>query len=924
MIKNLLLSIFGIFLLFTNIQAQSIKGIVRDSTDNILLKNASISLLRAKDSILVKFTRSTEIGEFSITNLAAEKYLMLVTFPDYADYVENFTLSKNQIKDFGNLNLLLKTRLLQEVIFKGEAVQVRVKGDTTEFDANTFKVQPNAKVEDLLRQLPGITVDKDGKITAQGETVTKVLVDGEEFFGDDPTLVTKNIRSDMVDKVQLYDDKSANAKFTGIDDGVRNKTINLQLKEDKKKGVFGKLDAGAGDNDFYSTQGLLNFFNNKKKLSVYSTYGNTRRTGLDWESSRKLGVGGSSNIEISDDGGMMISFGGGNDAFGGQNFYGEGVPKILNTGIHFDNKWKDDKHAINLDYKYGILDNLGFKNTINQNNLPNNLLVNNTNNNFNNNLNQNKFNITYDLKIDTSSNLKVTLENSFRNRSNLSSTLNTGFSNTDNLINDGNRSFNEDIAENTLVTTLFYGKKFKKPGRTLTFRFNQNYSNSESNGILKSDIDFYTNNAITRTDVINQLKENNQESENYKTSLTLTEKLNKNLSLSTNYDFSFTKSLSKLNSFNADAAGNYTELDALFSNDLNFNINTHQGGLSFAYKKDKTNLTVGSKVAFTKLYQDNLIANTVFDRDFVNVIPSLNYIYSFSKQQRLSFNYTGSTKQPSVNQLQPVLNNNDPLNITVGNKDLGIAFSQRFNIGYNSYQVLKQKSIYLNFSYSYTSNDIVNNINTNTEGFSTYTYQNLKENTPNNFSGYFDYNFKLGKSKWNLSLGLNGNGNTNYNIINTELNQNKSFTANTRITLSKFNEKFEMYFSVKPGYQINESSLQSIRNANGFNLNSNFEFAFKLPKKIMIRSDVDYEFQEASSSFSTNFSQLIINTSIVKSFLEKDNLKLTLSGNDLFNQNAGFRRSIFGNNITQTSFNNIQRYFLLSLAWDFSKFGSLK
>ena len=339
--KRILLSVLGLFLLILNLKAQSISGIVRDSTDNILLKNASISVLRAKDSILVKYTRSNELGEFNMTNLAEGKYLLLVTFPDYADYVDNFTLKKDETKDFGKINLLLKTRLLQEVIFKGEALQVRVKGDTTEFDANTFKVQPNAKVEDLLRQLPGITVDKDGKITAQGETVSRVLVDGEEFFGDDPTLVTKNIRSDMVDKVQLYDDKSENAKFSGIDDGVRNKTINLKLKEDKKKGVFGKLDAGGGNDDFYTTQGLLNFFNNKKKFSVYSTYGNTRRTGLDWESSRKLGVGGSSNIEISDDGGVMMYFSGGDDALGGQSFYGEGVPKILNTGIHFDNKWKE-------------------------------------------------------------------------------------------------------------------------------------------------------------------------------------------------------------------------------------------------------------------------------------------------------------------------------------------------------------------------------------------------------------------------------------------------------------------------------------------------------------------------------------------------------------------------------------------------------
>jgi hypothetical protein len=922
--KKLLLAICGLLFFVISANAQSIKGIVRDSTDNILLKNGSISVLRAKDSILVKYTRSNELGEFNITNLAADKYLMLITFPDYADYVDNFTLTKDQTKDFGKINLLLKTRLLQEVIFKGEAVQVRVKGDTTEFDANTFKVQPNAKVEDLLKQLPGITVDKDGKITAQGETVTRVLVDGEEFFGDDPTLVTKNIRSDMVDKVQLYDDKSENAKFSGIDDGVRNKTINIKLKEDKKKGVFGKLDAGGGSDDFYTTQGLLNFFNNKKKFSVYSTYGNTRRTGLDWESSRKLGVGGSSNIEISDDGGMMMYFGGGDDALGGQSFYGEGVPKILNTGIHFDNKWKEDKHAINLDYKYGTLDNLGFKNTINQNNLPNNLLVNNTNNNFNNSLNQNKFNIVYDFKIDTSSNLKLTFENSIRDRSNNSTTLNSGFSNTDDLINDGNRSFNENIAENKLATTLFYGKKFKKPGRTLTFRFNQNHSNSQSDGILNSDINFYENNVNTRTDIINQFKDNNQESENYKTSLTLTEKLSKTTSLSTNYDFSYTKSLSKLSSFNADANGNYTQLDALFSNDLNFDVNTHQGGLSLAYKKDKTSLTLGSKVAYSKLDQENLIAKTTFNRNFTNFIPSINYIYSFTQQQRFTFNYTGSTRQPSINQLQPVLNNNDPLNITTGNKDLGIAFSQGFRIGYNNYKVLKERGIYMYLSYNFISNDIINNINTNQEGFSTVTFQNLKDKTPSNFYSYIDFSSKIGKSKWRYSVELTGNGNTNYNVINTQLNQNTSYNVSTRFFLRKYTEKTNVEFEVSPGYQVNKSSLQSLRDGNGNTLRSSIYFGFTLPKKLRITADGNYEFQQASSSFNTNFSQLIVNTSLEKTFLEKDNLKLSISGNDLFNQNAGFERSIFGNNITQTSFNNIQRYFLVSLAWDFSKFGSIK
>src|SRR5690606_2451490 len=169
-------------------------------------------------------------------------------------------------------------------------------------NASSFKIEPNAKVEDLLRQLPGIQVDKDGKITAQGQTVNKVLVDGEEFFGDDPTLVTKNIRGDMVDKVQLYDKKSDQAEFTGIDDGEKTKTLNIKLKADKKNGYFGKVDVGGASDGYYQGQAMFNTFKGKKKFSAYGTIANTGKTGLSWRDNSKYGS--SNNIEVTDGGGI--------------------------------------------------------------------------------------------------------------------------------------------------------------------------------------------------------------------------------------------------------------------------------------------------------------------------------------------------------------------------------------------------------------------------------------------------------------------------------------------------------------------------------------------------------------------------------------------------------------------------------------------
>jgi len=259
----------------------AIKGIVADSVEKVKLQNSSIAVLQAKDSLLVKYTRAAEDGTFSIAGLNRGNYILLVSYPEYADYTRTFSLdSSKQSQNFGNINIVPKTRLLKEVIIKGTAAQMKIKGDTTEFNAKAFVTQPNAKVEDLLKQLPGITVDQNGNITAQGEAVKKVLVDGEEFFGDDPTLVTKNIRADMVDKVQVYDKKSDQATFTGIDDGKKEKTINIKLREDKKKGMFGKVEAGDGPENVYQGELLFNAFKAKQKFSVYGTLGTNGKVGL--------------------------------------------------------------------------------------------------------------------------------------------------------------------------------------------------------------------------------------------------------------------------------------------------------------------------------------------------------------------------------------------------------------------------------------------------------------------------------------------------------------------------------------------------------------------------------------------------------------------------------------------------------------------
>ncbi|GAC1307162.1 MAG: hypothetical protein NVSMB24_18490 [Mucilaginibacter sp.] len=328
---------------------------------------------------------------------------------------------------------------MQDVIVKGSRVPIKIKGDTTEFDARAYKVQPNASVEDLLKQLPGIQVDKDGKITAQGQTVSKVLVDGEEFFGDDPTLVTKNLRADMVDKLQLYDKKSDQATFTGIDDGQKTKTINVKLKEDKKNGYFGKADLGYGTDGYYQSQLLFNRFKAKQKFSVVSTTSNDGKTGLGWQDNQKYGS--SDNVQVTDDGGLYITSRGDElDSWNGS-YNGKGIPKAMNNGVHFDTKWNNDKESLNTNYKMVTLTVDGKNNILSQNSLPSGGTINSTSNeNYHNYIFRNKLDGTYQVKIDTTSNLKIMADASIKHSQSNSDYLTSSLLNTDTLLNTSKRN----------------------------------------------------------------------------------------------------------------------------------------------------------------------------------------------------------------------------------------------------------------------------------------------------------------------------------------------------------------------------------------------------------------------------------------------------------------------------------------------------
>lgn len=903
----------------------AIKGIVADSANNSKLHLATISILNAKDSTLYKYTRASQTGAFSINAMKKGKFILLLTYREYADYVSMFTLdSVMPTFDFKEINMTTKATLIGEVMISSKRAAIKIKGDTTEFNAGSYTIQPNDKVEDLLKKFPGMQVDKDGKITAQGKKVSKVLVDGEEFFGDDPTLVTKNLRADMVDKVQLFEKSSDQATFTGIDDGEKTTTLNIKLKEDSKNGYFGKVDLGVATKDFYTGQILFNKFKGKEKFSFYGTGSNTGKTGLNWDDSNKYGSNGGGNVEFMD-GGMMMSNSGADeiDSWGGR-YDGEGIPIAYNGGAHYETKWNKDKESINTNYKIGSLQVDINKNILSQQNIPGNL-VNRTNDQTTDNfIFRQKLDATYQIKLDSTSNLKIMADGTLKRANSKSAFTTMGTRENNSLLNTELRRNNNEGDEQRFNLSAFYTKRLKKLGRTYSISVSESLNEQSSDGFLYSlNEAFDVSQVKTESLITDQFKTNNIRTSLFSTNATYTEPLSKRLSMVLNYGFSLNNGTAVRKSFNALTPGNYTDLDNDFSNNFKTDQLSNQGGAIISYKGKKAVLNGGLRVNninFDQLDEYNAVS---YKRNFFNFMPQARYQYRFSQNKSISLSYNGRTNQPSVTQLQPVKVNDDLLNIPIGNPNLKPSYSNRFNFNFSSYKVLSEQAIYIYAGLNFTNNEIVNNTTfNNTNGKSEYQFINFKDKIPINFYVSFDFGRKIKALDFNANFQVNVNSNKSYSYVNSVLNEVHNSNFGINVGISKYVEKkIDFNIGFGPSYQRQESSLNKNINSNGLATSGYGSFTVYLPAKFQISSDANYIYNAGTSSFNTSFEQTIINSSISKTFFKGDNLKLTISGNDILNQNKGFSRYASANTITQTKFNNIKRYFMLGLVWDFNKMG---
>ncbi len=923
MVKYYLLFLTLVFLV-TKVSAQeqfTIKGAIVDESLNLSLGNTVISILNSQDSILVDFVRANKDGSFLFTNLYAGDYILLATYPKYTDFVENFSLdSTNANVDIGKVNMLLISKILEDVVITARNAIV-IKGDTIEYDASKYTIEPNSKVEDLLSQLPGIQVDKDGKITAQGQAVDKVLVDGEEFFGDDPTLVTKNIRADMVDKVQLYDKKSDQATFTGIDDGEKTKTINIQLKEGSKNGMFGKADGGIATDDLYQGQAMFNSFKGLQKVAAYGTIGNTGKIGLNWQDNDKYAS--SEDIQISGNSIMITSSGRDElDSFSGQ-YNGQGIPLAHSGGVHYDTKWNEKKESINANYKIGALEVKGFRSVLNQNNLPTGILESNSHQDFNDYMFRQKLDTRYEVAFDSTSTLKVSIEGTLKNSRSTNDYESFTLNGDDQLLNKSIRQTNNEGDSRNFKATGLWNKRLRKKGRTISVNVEQYVNKDDKEGFLNSQNEYYGSQGVLDSiQLINQRKTNIIENSVFSSNIAYTEPLSGALTLAFNYRLNLNNGISNLLSYNQSANGTYSDLDSLYSNKFELEQVSNQFGTTLNYNEGKNTVRLGFSAADVNFKQIDRFHNQTMKRSFVNWNPNARWSHRFSAQKSFNINYYGNTNQPSLNQIQPVRENQDPLNIVVGNPDLDPSFRSSISADYYSYKVLTGRYFNLYMNSSFTSNAIVSNVNTDAVGKSVYRYENLTDHMPLNYSVYLYYGSKIKGINLDIGGNVDYSSNSYFNMTNNELNKTQSDAFSFQFNVRKHvQQKYSFYFNAGPRYTKSTASLQKELSNEAWGVNGNASANVFLPGKFELFSDANYTYTPATQVFDDSFERLIWNGGLRKKFLKADQLIFTFRANDILNQNIGFSRNTFNNVNTESNYTTIKRYFMFSLTWEFSKMG---
>ena len=890
-----------------------VKGVVKNK-EGTVLSNATVVLVNLTLNDSTK-TKSNELGVFSFNVVKNSTIKLYYSYIGYTLFVKELDIKDtNEIQSIEDVFLVPNAGMLGNVTVESQKIQI--KEDTVSYLIDSTMYRKNDNVESMLKNLPGVQVDKDGTITAQGKQVTKVKVNGKEFFNGDVTTATREINADMVDRIQIIDDYGDQSAFTGIKDGDPTKTMNIQLRKDKNKGYFGNSTVGAGTNDRYLSSLSINKFNNEQQISLFGNLNNTNVNLFNFGS-----MGGAMGNTM---GNSARSMGGGRGGVGsstGSIGGSDGINTTKSVGLNYRDEWGS---------KISVYGSCSFSNKLSntiKNSTQQNIYHTKTSayllNSENNSIVQNQrfsFNIEY--KMDTMNYIKFNPTVSY-NHSDVD--YFSDFNSFLDATNISSGTIKDKSISNTpnISGSLLYNHRFKKRGRTMSLNINSGNSTTDSNEGYGNMTNLILPNGNNVDSLLSQKIIQENSNENYGAKLSYTEPLNKKRSLEFNYSFNKQQLDNDRKNYLIDSATQSEEYIASLSNIYNNKYETNKFGLNLKTTQKKYNYTLGFSAQPARIESNSITSNSKFVNKLVNFYPVVRVAYNFSKSRSLNINYNGSSNQPSNAQLQPVIDNSNPQFISIGNPDLKPEFTSNVNVRYNNFDYISGNVFFGNFTANYTQDKIVNSVKLIRNGVQQTTYKNA--NGFYTFSGFYNISRPIQNRKYVFNVGGNVSYINNISFLRDSndlesKNIGSNWLASQRLSIDiKIKKWLETTVSVNYGLNDSKNSYQSDLNSNtkAWTLSNNSRFF--LPKDFIISYDLEKIF---NSGYANNVitSPFIINTTIEKQFFEKKNVSLKLQGLDLLNENIGVNRTISGTGFTDTRTNKLGRYFIMSLVFRLNKF----
>lgn len=942
--KRVIIIIIG-FVFATTLFGQSkvtITGKVLDSSTQKPLISATINIINLLDSS--KYNSLTDKkGFFEIENVKKGPSKIKITYIGYDNFEKDIKITGNNKLDLGAFYLVPTDIKTDEVVVTAQAPIGTQKQDTTEFNANAFKTQPDANAEDLVKKMPGVQVENDGTVKAQGEDVKKVLVDGKPFFGEDPTTTLRNVPADIVDRIQVYDRASDLSEFTGFDDGQTTKTLNIITKANKRQGLFGRFLGGAGTQEKYSTSGNFNIFNGNQRITIMGMSNNINQQNFSIEDI--IGALGSS-FQGPPGGGFRQRFTSAGlfrptemrPSQGGSRFSGisnymvgflEGVSTTHALGINYSDVW-GESFEITGSYFFNLTNNSNDQ-TINRDYIlqsDTNQVYNQYGNIDTRNINH-RLNFLFKYSIDSNNTLQLRPSLTFQSNKYNNLTIGENLINQQILSSSDYRS-NSDYFGYNFNSELIYRHRFI-PGRTITFGLNTSFNDKDGSGNLFA-LNKYKTEMTELTDTINQKSTLPTNGLGITLSLFYTEPFGDYTQLQINYSASYNKNNSDKRTYNFNLISNdYDILDTLLSNKFDNDYFTQKAGIGYRYKKDDVNIT-----ALLSYQRADLINEGIFPRElsvkykFDNILPSIQFNYNFSKRTMIRVNYRTSTNPPSIQQLQNVIDNSNPLQLTSGNPDLEQQYShilssrfssmtEDFNNIFMTFFMVSYRDKYITNSYLFTQKDTIleGNIKLPAGG---------QISKPINMDGYWNattfvnYGFPLTFISSQINAGAGFIYTRTPSMLNNSLNYSNSYNFNFLISInSNISQNLDFSISGRANFNITKNSLRQNLDNNYNSYIGSIIFNWIFWEGFFIQGDFRYQLYTGLTQPENN-QYALLNLGIGKKLFKNNQGEIKLSIFDLFKQNKSFQTNVTDYYIEYSNNEVLKQYIMLTFTYNLRKF----